>query len=114
VRVVLAALCLAVAGCGDHASPAPVAKRPATPAVVQVEMHGNRFRPHDITVRLGQTVRWTNGDAEPHTVASKSLKLASDAIRPGAAFTYKPARAGTFRYFCTIHFGQTGRLVVRG
>jgi plastocyanin len=117
---VLAALacagaCAGVAACGSSA--APPAKRPAAtptaPAVAAVEMRHIRFLPHRIVVRLGETVRWTNDDPVAHTVASQSLRIASDAIRPGETFAYVARRRGSFAYFCTIHAGQTGRLVVR-
>jgi plastocyanin len=76
-------------------------------------MRHNRFVPARVVVRLGETVRWTNRDATAHTVASQDLRLASDAIGPGATFAYRPRRRGRFRYFCTIHAGQNGVLVVR-
>jgi plastocyanin len=115
--VLLAAVCLAVAGCGDAAkptaAPAPTPAATAAPATVDVGMQANRFLPHRVVVGLGQTVRWTNGDAVVHTVASQDLRIASEGIRPGTTFTYRPKRAGRFAYYCTIHAGQTGVLLVR-
>jgi plastocyanin len=105
--------CLVIAACGGSPAPAPTAAPKAQATAVQVEMRHNRFMPHAVVVRLGQAVRWTNRDAVVHTVASQDLRLSSEGIRPGTTFTYRPSRAGTFAYFCTIHFGQTGRLVVR-
>ena len=72
-----------------------------------------KFVPHRIVVKLGQRVRWTNEDSVAHTVASSSLRIASEAITQGKSFTYTPKRKGTFAYFCTIHAGQNGTLVVR-
>ena len=85
----------------------------ATPAVATVEMRDNRFVPARIVVRRGQLIRWTNHDRVAHTVASSSLRLASEAIDGGGTFSYRPPRAGRFKYYCTIHFGQRGVLVVR-
>jgi plastocyanin len=109
--LLLAAVCLVAAGCGDDSKPAATASTP--PANVQVAMRDNQFAPRRIVVRLGQTVRWTNRDAVAHTVASQQLRLASDAIEGGQTFSYRPKRAGRFRYYCTIHAGQTGVLIVR-
>jgi plastocyanin len=109
--LLLAATCLAAAGCGDAPKPAATATAPA--AVVQVAMHGNRFVPARVVVRRGQTVRWTNHDAVAHTVASKALRLSSEGIAGGETFSYRPRAAGRFRYYCTIHAGQTGVLIVR-
>ena len=116
--VLLAAVCLAAAsGCGGDGGAEPAAtaaaSAPARPAIVDVAMRHNRFRPHRIVVRLGQAVRWTNRDAVAHTVASQDLKLSSEAIRAGQTFRYRPRRRGRFAYFCTIHAGQTGVLIVR-
>jgi len=106
-------LCSLLAACGGAADPpAKPAGARARPASVRVHMAHNRFLPHRITVHLGQTVRWTNSDAVAHTVASQTLRVSSEAIGPGKTFTYRPRRTGSFRYFCTIHFGQTGRLIV--
>jgi plastocyanin len=113
-RLLFAALCLAVAGCGGGGSPAkPATAAPALSRPVAVVMHHNRFGPHRIVVRLGQTIRWTNHDAVAHTVASQQLRLASEAIPGGGRFSYRPRRRGRFAYYCTIHPGQTGVIVVR-
>ena len=109
--LLIAAVCLAAAGCGDAPKPAPQARE--QPAVVQADMSDNRFAPRRIVVRLGQVVRWTNRDAVAHTVASQALKLSSEGIESGDSFSYRPRRAGRFPYYCTIHAGQTGVLVVR-
>jgi plastocyanin len=111
--LLLAALCLAAAGCGAAAAPPAKPAPSAPPAVVQVGMHHNRFGPHRIVVRLGQSIRWTNHDAVAHTVASQQLRLASEAIPGGTTFTYRPRRRGHFAYYCTIHAGQTGVIVVK-
>jgi plastocyanin len=111
--VVFALLGLTLVACGHSAE--RTARATATPpaAVVRVEMEHNRFTPRRITVRLGETVRWRNRDAVAHTVASQDVKLSSDAITSGETFSYRPRRTGRFDYYCTIHAGQTGVLIVR-
>jgi plastocyanin len=110
--IVLAAVLVFAAGCGGtgHAARSTDATRGGR---VQVTMRHNRFLPHRVVVRLGQTVRWTNHDAVAHTVASEQLHLSSDGIRAGKRFSYRPRSRGTYAYYCTIHAGQTGVLVVR-
>ena len=107
----LLVLCLALAACGDDTKPA--ARTAEQPAIVRVDMKDNQFAPKRIVAHVGQEVRWTNRDAVAHTVASSALKLASEAIASKQSFSYRPRRAGRFKYFCTIHAGQTGLLVVR-
>jgi plastocyanin len=108
-------LCLVLAGCGDEATtkPASTPAATATAAVVEVDMRDNRFLPHRIVVSPGQTVRWVNRDAVAHTVASQDLHLSSEAIKGGGTYRHRARRIGTFAYFCTIHIGQTGVLVVK-
>ena len=109
--LLLAAACLAAAGCGGAEKPSATATE--QPAGVQVDMKDIRFVPRRVVVRLGQTVRWTNRDAAVHTVASAKLRLSSEGIRQGESFSYRPRSAGRFAYYCTIHAGQTGVLIVR-
>jgi plastocyanin len=109
--IACAALCLIAAGCGGS-SPATPTPTP-TPDVVPVAMRNIKFMPAHVVVHLGQTVRWTNDDQTTHTVASSVLRIASEGIPPGSTYTYRPRRRGRYPYFCTIHAGQTGVLIVR-
>jgi plastocyanin len=107
----LLVLCFVLAACGHDSKPA--ASTTQQPAIVPVDMKNNQFAPKRIVVHVGQEVRWTNRDPESHTVASQALKLSSEAIGSARTFSYRPRRAGRFKYFCTIHARQTGLLVVR-
>jgi plastocyanin len=111
-RLVLIVL-LAVAGCGGDDKPPAATPTPTPAAVVPVAMRNIKFVPARITVKVGQTVRWTNHDKVAHTVASAKLKLASEGIEDGQSYEYRATRPGTFPYYCTIHAGQTGVLVVK-
>ena len=106
-RLVMIVL-LAVAGCGGSANPAAT----PSPTPAAVAMRNIKFVPARISVKVGQTVRWTNHDKVAHTVASARLKLASEGIEAGQSYEYRATRPGTFPYYCTIHAGQTGVLVV--
>ncbi len=104
---------LGLAGCGGEKTAATPAPTPtAAPKTVQVAMRDIKFVPARITVKVGQTVRWTNHDKVQHTVASAALKIASEGIGEGQSYRYRATRAGRFAYYCTIHAGQTGVLVV--
>jgi plastocyanin len=72
------------------------------------------FGPGTITVKRGTTVTWLNKDDEPHTVVNdgdprvfKSKALDTD---DSYAFTFD--KAGTYRYFCSVHPQMQGRVVV--
>jgi plastocyanin len=108
------ALCLMLAACGSppRKKAAATATPTRPPAFVQVTMRHNHFVPARITLQVGQTVRWTNHDTVAHTVASQSLQLSSEGIAGGQTYTYRARRPGRFAYYCTIHAGQTGVLVI--
>jgi plastocyanin len=81
--------------------------------IVSIEMKNIKFVPHDVTVKVGQKITWTNNDSPPHNVtATKGATFKSDTINPGATFDYTPTKAGTIDYVCTIHPGQDGTITV--
>ena len=81
------------------------------------------FAPMEITVPVGTTVRWTNGDDVFHTVTS-TARLAPrrpsglfgrSLIRKGDTFQYTFRNAGTFHYYCQPHSAfMVGTVTVRG
>ena len=106
-----AAVIAAAASAGADAQP-PRATAASGSALVRVRMRHNRFHPHRIDIQLGTRIRWINRDRRGHTVASAKLRLASDVIHFGETFRYRPRRRGRYPYYCTIHAGQTGVIVV--
>jgi plastocyanin len=81
--------------------------------IVSVSMKDIKFVPHDITVKVGQKITWTNNDTPPHNVtATKGATFKSETLNPGATFDYTPTKAGTIEYVCTIHPGQDGTITV--
>ena len=118
----------AIAGCGSDdedssgSSPPPPPAATTTQAattasadVVEVGMKNIKFVPADITVKLGQTVKWTNTDGDiTHNVTSQtdSEDFSSGSMEGGATFEYKPKKAGKIDYVCTIHSGQSGTITV--
>jgi plastocyanin len=112
---VLAALslALALAGCGDDdAGPADGGGTPAGGGVA-IGMRDIRFDPEEATVKVGQTVTWTNDEAVPHNVvAEEGADFESDTFGEGGTFSHTPEQAGTITYVCTIHPGMDGTLTV--
>jgi plastocyanin/mono/diheme cytochrome c family protein len=81
-------------------------------AATTVSIDGTAFDPHDVTVKVGQTVRWTNKDPFPHTVSSTSGAFRSGAVQPDESWTFHATARGTFPYVCTLHPGMAGVLHV--
>ena len=88
----------------------------AVPAVVSVSIGDNFYRPKDVTIKVGQSVKWRNDGAVAHTVTSDSdstVKFDSGTLEPRGAYALKPGSRGKLTYFCTIHGKvQSGTITV--
>jgi plastocyanin len=114
---ILVLLALLAGGCGGgdpERAPTPAATpRPTADTVARVTIRGIAFLPHRLVVHAGQTVRWTNEDAVVHTVAANTgADFSSEGLDHGDTFEFRATKPGAIAYFCTIHAGQTGTLVV--
>jgi plastocyanin len=74
----------------------------------KVDISNFSFNPATLTVRVGDTVTWTNNDSATHTVTFNIASLA-----PGASFSHTFSTAGTYPYRCTIHPNMTGTIIVQ-
>jgi plastocyanin len=105
----LLALGALIAGCGGNsakkqAGPATATASAPTGGTVNVSMRNIRFVPAHITVKSGQTIKWTNDDPVAHTVtADKGATLNSGNINAGQTYAFTPTTPGTIHYYCTIH-----------
>lgn len=85
----------------------------AAPQDAEVVMDGTQFTPGDLSVSVGQTVKWRNDDPFPHNVESKSGGFHSGDLEPGTRWQFKVTERGTFEYECSLHPGMKGVLKVR-
>ena len=80
-----------------------------TPTTVDVSKF--TFGPKEITVAPGSTVRWTNHDEVPHTVASvqgQEKVMASKAMDTDDRYEVTFSKEGDYAYYCTVHPFMTG------
>ncbi len=120
IAVCLAALALPISGCGDddddgdqgasaQTEATPTATTPqqeTVPAAVSVSIGDNLYKPKDITIKLGQSIKWKNAGAVAHTVTSDSdsvVKFDSGNLDPRGVYALKPTTRGKLTYYCTIH-----------
>ncbi len=71
------------------------------------------FTPAEITIAPGESVIWTNDDGAPHGLAYHDDAKGTDLLLPGAGFSRRFDRPGTYDYNCSVHPYMTGRVVVR-
>jgi plastocyanin len=130
VAVVLASAALFAAGCGGDdndksdsggggaygggQATTPADSGKANPGgTAAISMKDIQFAPKDDTVKVGQTVTWTNDDNVPHNVrATDGAEFKSDDFGKGGTYEFKPESAGTIKYTCTLHPGMDGTLEV--
>jgi plastocyanin len=107
----------------------------ASPAVVDVEMLGNKngskvwFAPAGLLIRPGETIRWTNRDpgnahtatayhpeneGHPLRIPAAADAWNSDYLLPEQSFSVTLSEPGVYDYYCIPHehAGMVGRVVV--
>ncbi len=73
------------------------------------------FTPAEITISAGTKVIWTNRDDIPHTVtdAANPKDYRSKPMDTGDTFSHVFDKAGTYKYFCSLHPHMQGTVIVR-
>ena len=75
-----------------------------------VEAKNFAFSPADLTIAVGDSVTWTNGDAESHAV--QGAGVSSPEIPAGGTFSRTFTTAEDFTYICRFHTYMTGTVHV--
>ena len=110
-----AALALLAVGCGGGAKAETVSLKLIA------------FHPERVEVKAGSAVTWRNDDGTTHTVTSGqvaqqggSVSVSPDGtfdsgqLAAGKTFTFKPAKPGTYSYYCQIHPAtMRGEIIVK-
>ena len=90
-----------------------LSKAAAVPAgPVAVHISNFTFGPKIATVKIGQTVTWTNDDDIPHTVVATDKSFRSKVLDTGQSFSFTFTKAGQVAYFCSLHPMMTGKVTV--
>jgi plastocyanin len=127
LTLLLACTALVAAGCGgdEEEDPAPAGGGAATQEDtgsgsgeasgegLTIAMKNFKFEPKTATVKVGQTVTWTNEDSAPHNaVDEKGGAFKSELFNKGETYEFTAEKAGKSDYVCTIHPGMEGTLTV--
>jgi plastocyanin len=106
MRPAVAALLGLAFACGAGAA---VAAAPGTRH--EVMMRGNSFTPRELTISVGDTVVWKNGDIVRHNAVRAEL-FDTQELRGGESYSWVAADTGRYSYRCTIHQRMRGSLTV--
>jgi plastocyanin len=99
---IMSAMTLALVASAAHAQPEQT-----------VRIGNLTFVPQSVTVSVGTTVTWINGDDLPHTVVAVDKTFRSKPLDTGDSFSFTFAKAGEYAYFCSIHPMMTGKVFVK-
>ena len=76
------------------------------------------FLPYEVSINVGDTVKWVNDDTAAHTatggtpVDGPSGVFDSSLILAGSSFSFTFNEAGTYEYFCMVHPWMEGVVIV--
>jgi plastocyanin len=78
--------------------------RPKSAHAEDIAVHIDNFvfEPKELSLKVGQTVTWTNRDDIPHTVVCAG-KFRSKTMDTDGTFTFTFTTAGEYKYFCSLH-----------
>lgn len=106
----------------DVKLPQPGVRLEAKDGIYVIEMPApadgtqNIFKPENVIIKQGGTVKWVNNDATNHIFATISLISAgvirSPSVEPGQSWEYKFERPGEYFYICFIHRSMKGKITV--
>lgn len=84
-----------------------------TVKTVTVEIRDNVFSPQIIAINAGDTVIWKNVGKNNHTVRNSTGVLwDSGNLVPGATFKRTFTASGRYGYYCAVHQGMSGTVIV--
>jgi plastocyanin len=92
-----------------------VLSAPATLAADHgVDIAGFAFSPGSITIGVGDSVTWSNADAQSHTATADDGSFDTGTITSSTPKSVTFSTAGTFAYHCKIHASMTATVIVEG
>lgn len=85
---------------------APVAQNAVT-------IQNMAFSPATMTIKVGDSITWTNQDLVNHTATADDNSFDTGTLSNGQSKTITFAKAGTYKYHCTIHPKMLGTIIVQ-
>lgn len=81
----------------------------------EISISQMRFAPATVEVKAGETVTWrNNGAGMPHTVSGRGEGGPnSGTLGSGQAFSHTFDEPGEYEYYCALHPGMTGKVIVQ-
>jgi plastocyanin len=113
ITMLLAACAPAAVATSSPGNTAPSSASVGSTGIVSVNISNFAFDPGSISIRVGETVTWTNQDGATHNVAADDGSFKSGSLGQGDTFSYTFNTAGTFTYHCGFHASMLGTVIVQ-
>ena len=92
---------LGLAACSDSDDPGGTDDGDGgSPAAATVDLKPTTFEPDEVTIEVGETVRWEWGGGVQHDVEGGGFK---SKLQSKGEFEHTFDEAGTFDYVCNVH-----------
>ena len=79
-----------------------------------IEIKNFAFNPITLTIKKGDSVKWTNMDSAKHTVTSDSEnELDSELLANGEIYSHTFNEVGTYNYHCAPHPIMKAKIIVQ-
>ena len=85
---------------------------PKSGSNASVTIQNMAFGPDTLRIAAGTKVTWSNADGMTHTVTELNALFDSGNLPSGKSFSYTFTTVGSFKYYCVIHPGMKGVVVV--
>ena len=86
----------------------------ASTATKTVQIKRTAFSPSTVTIKTGDTVKWTNVDTQNHQVVSNNGSFVSPILGPGKSYSHRFDASGTYHYHDGLNATIKGTLKVTG
>jgi plastocyanin/FtsP/CotA-like multicopper oxidase with cupredoxin domain len=84
----------------------------ATAITRDVTITSTGFSPSSLTIKAGDSLRWTNSDTAAHSATADDHSWMSPTLSSGKSFVRVFSAKGTFTYHCHIHHEMTASVTV--
>lgn len=87
---------------------------PSSAEKASASIQAYKFMPGDLTVKVGDTITWTNNDTAPHTVTTLAgpVPIGSPTLKKGDTFSFTFTKPGVYQYGCSIHPDMKAKVTV--
>ena len=98
-----------------QSSGSPTSQASSSPTVAknEVQIANFAFSPASMTIKVGDSVTWTNQDSVGHSATADDNSFDTGVLAQGKSGTITLSKAGTYTYHCRIHPMMHGIIIVQ-